>query len=70
VRQWRQSGLSTPRGHWILAPGFLFLVVARFVLGLGIGGNYRVTAVLMSDYANRKDRGRLVFVGSPCRIWA
>jgi PHS family inorganic phosphate transporter-like MFS transporter len=43
-----------------LAPGFLFLVVARFVLGLGIGGDYPVSAVLMSEYANRRDRGRLV----------
>jgi PHS family inorganic phosphate transporter-like MFS transporter len=42
------------------APGFLFLVVARFVLGLGIGGDYPVSAVLMSEYANRNDRGRLV----------
>jgi MFS family permease len=38
----------------------LFLVVARFVLGLGIGGDYPVSAVLMSEYANRNDRGRLV----------
>jgi MFS transporter, PHS family, inorganic phosphate transporter len=43
-----------------LAPGFLFLVIARFVLGLGIGGDYPVSAVLMSEYANRHDRGRLV----------
>ena len=43
-----------------LAPGFWFLVIARFVLGLGIGGDYPVSAVLMSEYANRKDRGRLV----------
>jgi MFS transporter, PHS family, inorganic phosphate transporter len=43
-----------------LAPGFWVLVVARFVLGLGIGGDYPVSAVLMSEYANRKDRGRLV----------
>ena len=42
------------------ATGFLFLVVARFVLGLGIGGDYPVSAVLMSEYANRRDRGRLV----------
>ncbi|HET9076605.1 MAG TPA: MFS transporter [Acidimicrobiales bacterium] len=43
-----------------LAPNFIFLVVARFVLGLGIGGDYPVSAVLMSEYSNRKDRGRLV----------
>jgi MFS family permease len=42
------------------APGFVFLVIARFVLGLGIGGDYPVSAVLMSEYANKKDRGRLV----------
>jgi MFS transporter, PHS family, inorganic phosphate transporter len=42
------------------APGFVFLVVSRLVLGLGIGGDYPVSAVLMSEYANRKDRGRLV----------
>jgi MFS family permease len=42
------------------APGFLWLVVARFVLGLGIGGDYPVSAVLMSEYSNRSDRGRLV----------
>ncbi|HAM01131.1 MAG TPA: MFS transporter [Acidimicrobiaceae bacterium] len=42
------------------APSFLFLVVARFVLGMGIGGDYPVSAVLMSEYANRNDRGRLV----------
>ena len=43
-----------------LATGFVFLVIARFVLGLGIGGDYPVSAVLMSEYSNRKDRGRLV----------
>jgi MFS family permease len=42
------------------APDFIFLVIARLVLGLGIGGDYPVSAVLMSEYSNRKDRGRLV----------
>lgn len=43
-----------------LAPDFICLVVGRFVLGLGIGGDYPVSAVLMSEYSNRADRGRLV----------
>ena len=43
-----------------VAPNFLFLVMARLVLGLGIGGDYPVSAVLMSEYSNRADRGRLV----------
>ncbi len=42
------------------APNFALLVVARFVLGLGIGGDYPVSAVLMSEYSNRQNRGRLV----------
>jgi MFS family permease len=42
------------------APDFLFLVGARMILGLGIGGDYPVSAVLMSEYSNRADRGRLV----------
>jgi MFS family permease len=42
------------------APSFIFLVVARLILGLGIGGDYPVSAVLMSEYSNRTDRGRLV----------
>jgi MFS family permease len=42
------------------APDFVFLVIARLVLGLGIGGDYPVSAVFMSEYSNRQDRGRLV----------
>src|ERR1700692_1570299 len=43
-----------------LAPNFIMLVIARLILGLGIGGDYPVSAVLMSEYSNRADRGRLV----------
>ncbi len=43
-----------------VAPGFVWLVAARLLLGLGIGGDYPVSAVLMSEYSNRKDRGKLV----------
>ncbi len=42
------------------APSVIWLLVFRFVMGLGIGGDYPVSAVLMSEYANRKDRGKLV----------
>ncbi len=43
-----------------LAPDYAVLIAARLVLGLGIGGDYPVSAVLMSEYANRRDRGKLV----------
>ncbi len=42
------------------APNVIVLIGARFLLGLGIGGDYPVSAVLMSEYANRAQRGRLV----------
>jgi len=43
-----------------VAPSFWFLIGCRFLLGLGVGGDYPISAVLMTEYANRKDRGRLV----------
>ena len=43
-----------------LAPSYWVLILFRLVLGLGIGGDYPVSAVLMSEYANRADRGKLV----------
>lgn len=42
------------------SPNMVWLLVFRFVMGLGIGGDYPVSAVLMSEYANTKDRGKLV----------
>ena len=43
-----------------LSPSFWVLIGFRFVLGFGVGGDYPVSAVMMSEYANRKDRGKLV----------
>jgi MFS family permease len=43
-----------------LSSSFWVLIVFRFVLGFGVGGDYPVSAVMMSEYANRKDRGKLV----------
>jgi MFS transporter, PHS family, inorganic phosphate transporter len=43
-----------------LSPSYWVLVAFRILLGFGVGGDYPVSAVLMSEYANRKDRGKLV----------
>src|SRR5580704_6941374 len=43
-----------------LAPDLGVLVAFRFLLGFGVGGDYPVSAVLMSEYAGSKDRGRQV----------
>jgi MFS family permease len=43
-----------------LAPNIIWLLIFRFILGLGIGGDYPLSATLMSEYANRRDRGKLI----------
>ena len=42
------------------APNYTFLLVARIVLGIGIGGDYPVSATIMSEYAGKQSRGRMV----------
>ena len=42
------------------APNFTWLLVARFILGIGIGGDYPASSVITTEYANRFNRGRLV----------
>ncbi len=46
-------GSAVSQSYWML-------IAFRFVLGFGVGGDYPVSAVMVSEYANRKDRGRLV----------
>ncbi len=43
-----------------LAPNVVWLLIFRFILGLGIGGDYPLSATLMSEYSNRRDRGKLI----------
>jgi MFS transporter, PHS family, inorganic phosphate transporter len=42
------------------APSFWWLVIFRFILGVGIGGDYPVSATIMSEYSGTKVRGMLV----------
>ncbi len=39
---------------------FASLFVFRLIVGYGVGGDYATSAVITSEYANRKSRGRLV----------
>jgi MFS family permease len=43
-----------------LAPSLAVLVAFRFLLGFGVGGDYPVSAVLMSEYSDHRNRGRMV----------
>jgi MFS family permease len=42
------------------SPNYTFLLVCRVILGIGIGGDYPVSATIMSEYSGRRSRGRLV----------
>jgi PHS family inorganic phosphate transporter-like MFS transporter len=42
------------------SPSLAVLVVFRFLLGFGVGGDYPVSAVLMSEYAHHSNRGKMI----------
>lgn len=42
------------------APSIWWLIFFRAIVGLGVGGDYPVSATIMSEYAGRKHRGRMV----------
>jgi MFS family permease len=43
-----------------LSPSLAVLIAFRFLLGFGVGGDYPVSAVLMSEYAHHGNRGRMI----------
>jgi MFS family permease len=43
-----------------LAPNFTVLLIGRLILGIGIGGDYPASGVIMTEYANQRNRGSLV----------
>ncbi|MFC5862784.1 MFS transporter [Acidicapsa dinghuensis] len=42
------------------SPGIWWLIGFRFILGVGIGGDYPVSATIMAEYAGKASRGMLV----------
>ena len=42
------------------SPNYVFLLVCRIILGIGIGGDYPVSATIMSEYSGKSTRGRMV----------
>src|SRR6202453_3320791 len=42
------------------SPNYTFLLISRIVLGIGIGGDYPVSAPIMSEYSGKQTRGRMV----------
>lgn len=52
-----------------LSWSFESLLISRIILGIGIGigGDYHVSATIMSEYSNARDRGKLVGLVFSCR---
>ena len=42
------------------SPSVWWLIALRFVVGFGVGGDYPVSATIMTEYAGRRSRGRMV----------
>jgi MFS family permease len=42
------------------SPNIAWLIALRFILGIGIGGDYPVSATIMSEYAGKCSRGMMV----------
>ena len=42
------------------APSIWWLIALRGLLGFGIGGDYPVSATIMSEYASKRNRGKMV----------
>ncbi len=38
----------------------VMLMISRFILGIGVGGDYPISSTIMSEYANVRNRGKLV----------
>lgn len=38
------------------SPSFVWILISRIIVGIGIGGDYPTSAVVASEYANRKNR--------------
>src|SRR3984885_5182149 len=42
------------------SPGIWWLIGFRIILGIGIGGDYPVSATIMAEYAGKRSRGMMV----------
>ncbi len=45
------------------------LVVWRFIMGVGVGGGYPLSAITSSEFASTNSRGRLISTAFTARGW-
>lgn len=39
---------------------YVMLIITRFIVGIGVGGDYPISSTIMSEYSSSKHRGKLV----------
>ncbi|HEY2051474.1 MAG TPA: MFS transporter [Caulobacteraceae bacterium] len=45
------------------APSITMLIAIRFILGIGVGGDYVLSPMIMAEHSNRANRGRAIGLG-------
>lgn len=43
-----------------LSVNYVMMIAARFIVGIGVGGDYPISSTIMSEYSSTKHRGKLV----------
>ena len=43
-----------------LSVNYVMMIVTRFIVGIGVGGDYPISSTIMSEYSSNKHRGKLV----------
>lgn len=57
---WEASIMAVGAILSAFSPNVMWLIVFRVLMGIGIGGDYPTSAVIMSEFSNTKDRGKTV----------
>lgn len=50
------ANTASPNGLTVVG----MLIIWRFFLGIGIGGDYPLSAIITSEFANTKNRGAMI----------
>ena len=59
---WPDAGAGLATGAAALSTGIAVLIVLRFIVGLGLGAELPVASTLVSEFAPRRIRGRVVVI--------
>jgi MFS transporter, PHS family, inorganic phosphate transporter len=60
VYGWEMLVLAAGAIASAFSPDVWWLIAFRAILGFGVGGDYPVSSTIISEYAGRKDRGKMV----------